>query len=252
MTTVEINALEARSTELLALSHRVKAEFADELTRWYASDAINNLKIASKALQDAGFDVSFTLWGRIEYAALSAPPVLFCSLSPGLWSSSPKLTDLRYELTTEEAEEYRKVVEISDAHWKEHMRLDREISAARAANYVPRKEVSYEELLAMVKETHDDQEDYYTSNGPRKKEQEHYTGVQVVDMNVDMLVGWLDGLDDTLDAGNSFEELPAAQRRAVWETSAFHFGINGYNNKDADHYWTDGSDDEEGDDDEDD
>ena len=93
-----------------------------------------------------------------------------------------------------------------------------------------------DELIALVKQNHNEQEDFYCHNGPSKHEQEeHYQdGVSVVRMNVELLESWLDEDEATLE---SFRALPATERREVWTASGFHFGIMGYDNDDADFWW---------------
>ena len=94
-----------------------------------------------------------------------------------------------------------------------------------------------EEILAIVCEHHDRQEAFYCGNGPGKHEQEDYydSGFAVVGVNVGLLSEWLQTHSD--EAQESYEDLPKADRRKIWEASNFHFGITGYDTDDADFWW---------------
>lgn len=91
--------------------------------------------------------------------------------------------------------------------------------------------------LVSLHDAHKLQEEYYLEHGPDKHEQEeHYElGVQVVKMNVDLLREWLAELKES-GVAEAFEALPKADRREVWVRSGFHFGIMGYEEKDAEFY----------------
>lgn len=93
-----------------------------------------------------------------------------------------------------------------------------------------------QQLADLVTIAQSEAEAFYMNCGPRKHEQEqHYrNGLNVVGMNVDLLLGWLSEIED---AAESFECLPVEDRREVWEKSGFHFGIFGYNDKEADAWW---------------
>jgi hypothetical protein len=93
--------------------------------------------------------------------------------------------------------------------------------------------MTLDEILKLVADEQDKAETFYVENGPNKHEQEEYysTGVSIVAMNVDLLAAWL----EDWDAG--FDDLPKADRRAIWEASGFHFGIVGYREHDADFWW---------------
>ena len=100
------------------------------------------------------------------------------------------------------------------------------------------------ELLAIVKADHNQQEAFYVKYGPRKQTQEeHYVeGVAVVRMNYHLLVDWLDMWDEEHPhsgegAGSGLAAQPKADRREIWEASAFHYGIYGYGPHDADFWW---------------
>lgn len=93
------------------------------------------------------------------------------------------------------------------------------------------------ELIELVKTEKDNQEQHYISCGPDKHDQEeHYVnGISVIQMNVNLLEGWLeDAADGALDCWQGLSE---ADKREVWEASEFHFGIYGYDEDDADHFW---------------
>ena len=92
-------------------------------------------------------------------------------------------------------------------------------------------------MIALVRKSADEAEEHYLHVGPNKREQEaHYgTGVSVVGMNVELLVGWLDIQEQELLS--AYEDLNKADRREVWEASGFHFGISGYEEHDADFWW---------------
>jgi len=94
-----------------------------------------------------------------------------------------------------------------------------------------------QDLLDLVKSNKSEHEPWYLDHGPNKREQEeHYqNGVSVVEMNVDLLDGWLSCQPDNPDA--HYHALPKADRREIWEASDFHFGIMGYEDHDADFYW---------------
>jgi hypothetical protein len=110
-------------------------------------------------------------------------------------------------------------------------------------NQTKEKTMTRDQLIQLVSGAHKDQEAHYMAHGPDKHEQEdHYgTGVSVVDMNVGLLSDWLADSGQTdeegQDALDSYDKLPKADRRAVWEASGFHFGIMGYEQHDADFYW---------------
>jgi hypothetical protein len=94
-----------------------------------------------------------------------------------------------------------------------------------------------QQLVELVTNGRSEAEAFYVNGGPGKHEQEeHYTnGLSVVGMNVDLLCGWLSEEEGVLE---SFESLSAEDRRAVWEASGFHFGIFGYNDREADAWWS--------------
>ena len=78
-----------------------------------------------------------------------------------------------------------------------------------------------QDLLDLVIRGKESHEQWYVDHGPDKHEQEeHYqNGVSVVEMNYDLLVGWLscqpwqDGDDD--HPGSDFVDLPKADRREI-------------------------------------
>ena len=100
-------------------------------------------------------------------------------------------------------------------------------------------------LIALVSGKHKDQEQFYMDNGPGKHEQEyHYnTGVNVVDMNIGLLMDWLlhqaeVGMSEKpAEAQNAYFALADTKQREVWEASSFHFGMHGYTERDAEHWW---------------
>jgi hypothetical protein len=79
-------------------------------------------------------------------------------------------------------------------------------------------------------------EDHYVHTGPDKHTQEdHYNnGVSVIQMNFDLLEGWLQ--EDTA-AHKGWELLDTKEQREVWEASHFHFGMHGYTEEDANYFW---------------
>jgi hypothetical protein len=90
-------------------------------------------------------------------------------------------------------------------------------------------------MIALVRKSADEAEEHYLHVGPNKREQEDHIqiGTSVVNMNVELLVGWLDCHGHLGD----WEDLSKADRREVWEASGFHFGIMGYEEHDADFWW---------------
>lgn len=74
---------------------------------------------------------------------------------------------------------------------------------------------------------------WYINHGVSKHDQDNLTGVQCVAMNVELLSAFI----EYNEGDESFDSLPKASRREVWEASFFHFGIMGYDPDDADHYW---------------
>lgn len=90
------------------------------------------------------------------------------------------------------------------------------------------------ELLRIVQQDHESQEAWYLDEGPNKHTQEeHYQdGVSVVRMNVGLLTDWLDWKHKV-----NLSEFSKADRREIWEASQFHYGITGYEKRDADFWW---------------
>lgn len=95
-------------------------------------------------------------------------------------------------------------------------------------------------LLDLIVAGKDDHEGFYEATGPDKHTQEdHYQeGVSVVRMNVELLESWLDDQEDGSNYLEQYNHLPATERRKLWEASGFHFGIFGYDDADADFWWS--------------
>jgi hypothetical protein len=106
------------------------------------------------------------------------------------------------------------------------------------------KPMTKEEFEKFLGDNLKAQSQYYCDCGPGKHEQDdHYNnGVSVVQMNVDLLESWMCDLADSNDApsiaaAKYYQSLEKSQLREAWESSSFHFGMNGYEEKDANHYW---------------
>lgn len=93
--------------------------------------------------------------------------------------------------------------------------------------------------LINVLRTSDPQacEDYYCECGPGKHDQEdHYTtGIAVVDMNVDLMLSWLENNHD--NAYDIWESMSKDEKKKAFKASHFHFGIYGYDDEDVDYYF---------------
>ena len=81
-------------------------------------------------------------------------------------------------------------------------------------------------------------EEHYLQCGPGKHGQDNMTGVQYVAMNLELLEGFLEDHEEHENYYDIWSELPAAERREVWEKSSFHWGIMGYDEDDADFWWS--------------
>lgn len=98
-----------------------------------------------------------------------------------------------------------------------------------------------DQLIDLVKKNHDKQEEHYMQTGPNKHVQDSFCGVQMVQANYTMLVEYLmevetsDGVYESVE--DDFQLLPREEQREVWEASAFHYGIYGYEQRDADFFW---------------
>jgi hypothetical protein len=94
------------------------------------------------------------------------------------------------------------------------------------------------QLIALVstEEAIKESEEHYLSCGPGKHDQDDMVGVQYVQMNVSLLSGWLCNHENE-DAYAGWEGLDETAQRRVWEASGFHYGIGGYEDEDADHWW---------------
>jgi len=79
-------------------------------------------------------------------------------------------------------------------------------------------------------------EETYMQEGPGKNGQDGMTGVQCVAMNIELLESLLECDNDELY--DIWCELTPVEQRAVWEKSHFHWGIMGYDEDDADHWWS--------------
>ena len=94
------------------------------------------------------------------------------------------------------------------------------------------------QILELAKKDHEGQEEHYLNAGPSKHQQDDLCGVQMVQENVSLLIGYLDLFSgDELSISAAYEDLPKADRREIWEASAFHFGCMGYQQRDADFFW---------------
>lgn len=82
------------------------------------------------------------------------------------------------------------------------------------------------------------QEMFYANNARRmgygKHDQEELNGVSRVGMTVTLLNAWL----QSLGLGDDYENLPAADRREIWEASDMkEMGIMHYDDEEVDFYW---------------
>lgn len=78
-------------------------------------------------------------------------------------------------------------------------------------------------------------EAHYLQCGPGKHDQDGMTGVQCVAMNLELLEGFLEDHQELYDL---WFDLPKDERRAIWDRSSFHWGIMGYEDDDADFWWS--------------
>jgi hypothetical protein len=101
--------------------------------------------------------------------------------------------------------------------------------------------MSKAKLLEIVAKDHDKQEEHYLHCGPNKHQQDDLCGVQMVQENYNLLVSYLMEVDTGNgtydDLSGVYQELSREEQREVWEASAFHFGIYGYDERDAAFFW---------------
>jgi hypothetical protein len=220
--TVDIATLRLQCEAALKRYHAVRTDFAKGLVGRYARSQLSAVAETNATLAKAGFSLKFGLCGNVE--SDNGTLKLECMLMPFVVGS----TTVSFTLTDADCAAYKDTRTKADLVYDEYRELQKMLEAAEGEDNTP---YTFDELLALVKEDHDEQEEQYRACGPRKHDQEDYTGVQVVRMNVDLLFGWLG------DGAVELPELTVAQRRQLWEASGFHFGINGYSEADADHFW---------------
>jgi hypothetical protein len=98
-------------------------------------------------------------------------------------------------------------------------------------------------FLKLVADLTDEQAtEFYVGCGPDKREQENYSGISFLEMNVDLLTNWLWRFDvsegGTIEGVMAkFEGMPADDRREVLEASPFCFGWGGPTNEEEELYW---------------
>lgn len=211
--------------EAIGQYHEHQRKFTDKLAEKYASKQIAAINEAQKLLKQAGFPVSAKFWCQIITNA--GKPYLECHIIGSIRAD----TKPAFALSNEDVIEYKRNKEEADVFFSKYLQLTSEYDEALAAELEAHKPTDFDGILALVKDGFDEHEQYYIDHCPRKNEQEGYTGVQVVEMNVNLLVSWLD------DSGDDFESLSIEQRRKIWKESGFHFGIVGYTDADEDYWW---------------
>jgi hypothetical protein len=230
---MSIDALRKQREEAIARYHQLNRDFADGLAATHFREQIAAIVVASGELTKAGFAVVLRLYSTIVYennkAVLQSRLMSVPNQNTTVHvTSTATITRFLSEAESLAAEENKIKANIA---FGEYLEFGRKIANAEAAAEEERPLLSFTELLDLVKRDHADQEGYYVAAGPKKREQEDFSGVQVVRMNVDLLIGWLN------DDGPAFEKLPIGQQREIWEASAFHFGIVDYSEADAKHWW---------------